>query len=55
MAKKDRGTPLEELKLQNQLVALAAEIETLVEKELLLANLEKLADETKSLIIKPTK
>jgi hypothetical protein len=53
MAKKDRGTPLEELKLLNRLEALADEIETLMEKELLLARLEALVDETKSEITKP--
>lgn len=53
MAKRDRGTPLEELKLQNRLESLVAEIEALMEKELLLARLEMLADETQSLIKKP--
>jgi hypothetical protein len=53
MAKKDRGTPLEELKLQQRLESLADEVETLMEKELLMARLDTLVRETKYLIKKP--
>jgi len=55
MAKNQRGVPLEEVRLQNQLEALATEIENIVEREVVLARLRKLADDTEALIPKPKK